>query len=413
MDISVSIRNLVDKFERVDFDFRKPAKIYNPIEFFLGKVIQKENSHSLLIADLLAPQGGHGVNTIFLNAFILAIMENRNATGRLRFEPASQLDAAFYNQIDLTKTKVFTECFIKTDLSVLDKEYDVARGRIDIFVKCFSDDGRCILGIIIENKLNGAPFRYLQLEKYKKAIAEGKDAPEKIIVVCFQKSRSIFEKAVDIIFTPDDLADLIEKGCIYSQIKLKELLKCYTTYLRNIGMNTAGSDNARKLLPILTEKDLRYMKMIKEAYDELPNAYAKEFRERCRNYIDGMCCQYSAFVDTFVEIDNSYPHYVDIWRQTDKEGNDISWRWLSVGFYMDSVCFYLVSSQRDENRINNYAKNVGFTYECLANGWRWYTSESLSKTIMFADNQQNRGIPNFDEILILMEEYLKILENDD
>lgn len=392
MELGISIKKLVDKFSKEGFDFRTPKKIYNPIEFFLNRVIKKEYAHSLFIAHLLNPLGEHGQGTTFLNSFIKLIQEKRPTKSKLLFQ-----------HIDWNKTEVSTEHFIKTKKSECNDE---KRGRIDILLKCHDKNKECKTCIIIENKLNGACYGKDQLTKYRNAI-EDEVKHKGILVVCFQTDdRAVY--GADIILTPMEIAQFIETADVFEGKEVMPIMQSYTSYLKNLQMDNIAEKNAELLVNTLTGKEVAEMRAIKEAYEQLPKAYAKEFKERLENLLKPEI-ESESLPRIKVEPDDYYTQYVNIWQQSTDKCPDISWRWLSVGFYHDEVRFYLVCNRKDEDENKKYAESKGFTYSSYSRGDYWYKKDSNDFSIKTSADDNNDLLIDFDKIINHCIVYLNIL----
>lgn len=392
-----TFRNLVDKFKDIGVNFEPSQKIYNPIEFFLDRVTQKEYAHSLFIAHLFDPKGQHNANTAFLDSFIQALERN--------LQPVTLKS---FNQIDWEKTQVFTEYYIKTNLT---NTKEPVTGRIDILIKCCDKNGIWKNSIIIENKLNGADYGDNQLEKYRKAI-QGEIGSGEIVVVCFQTDDRVTDGA-DIILTPIDISGFIEATDTFKDGNTADIIKCYTTYLKNISKNSMAENNANKLLPFLTGDDITKMKLIKEMYEHLPMTYASEFKNKITKKIETYRHTTSHPLPR-IEKDDYYPGYVDIWQPQPYANPDLS-IWLSIGFYHDEVRFYLVSKLPDVDRIQKYTESLGFSFSSASGGWRWYKSNNaiLPTLLKYSKNKKNGGIPDFDEIINICEKYVNRLDISD
>lgn len=391
MELSVSIRKLVDKFSKEGFDFRTPKKIYNPIEFFLNRVVQKEYAHSLFIAHLLNPLGEHGQGTAFLNSFIKLIQGKRPTKSKLLFQ-----------HIDWNKTEVSTEHYIKTEPTDYDDEL---KGRIDILLKCHDKNKECKTCIIIENKLNGACYRKDQLTKYRKGI-ENEIKHKGILVVCFQINDKATDGA-DIILTPLEIAQFIENATPFEGKEVMPIIQSYTSYLKNLQMNNSALENAKTLVNTLTGKEVAEMRAIKEAYEQLPKAYAYEFmdilKEKFNIYENS-----DSNNSLKIEIDHYYPGYINIWNTSMKDYSDIS-RWFSVGFYHDEVRFYLVTNNLDQDKVKEYAHTVEFSFSSSSGGWSWYKSDTLYSSIKYSDDGEKTEVPDFEQIFRISMEYLRKL----
>lgn len=151
------------------------------------------------------------------------------------------------------------------------------------------------------------------------------------------------------------------------------------------------------------------MKAIKCAYDQLPQAYAHHFKTIVGESGDS----YLNSKEIKVEINECYPNYVDLWRIEDDNGNDMSWRWLSVGFYYDSVWFYLVANRRSHEEIRRYAQLGDFTETSSSGGWTWHKSNTLPHSMNFSEKHDDKGMLDFDRIMNDAICFLKEIDNAD
>ena len=57
------------------FDFELESKLssYNPLEYFVDQVSEKEIRHSLILEELLNENGPHGYKNLFLESFLSMI----------------------------------------------------------------------------------------------------------------------------------------------------------------------------------------------------------------------------------------------------------------------------------------------------------------------------------------------------
>lgn len=373
MNVNTLREFIKNKIEPIDFDFSAATKQYNPIEFFLEKLVQKETAHSKLLADLLNPNGQHGQGTQFLDFFIK----------RLGIEEQTK-------DINLSLTFIKTEYSIPTTSS--DDPHKKVNGRIDILLKCYDNFGKNKLTLIIENKLNGALFGKRQLEKYKEAIQNEENSAERIYVITLQIYGTTKEDKADFTMYNTDVSSFIEDALNANNTpsETKDALKCYINYLRNINMDNKALENAMELIKGLKAEDICKMKAIKEAYEQLPAAYAIKFIDDMKDYCD--------MNSISIENDHYYPTYVDVWRPKDGEGNDMSWRWIAIGFYHDCVCYYLVTNRRSEEEIKRYAECAGVEKSSYASGWTWHKLDNLINCTKCSSSMENAGVPDFETI---------------
>lgn len=95
------------------------------------------------------------------------------------------------------------------------------------------------------------------------------------------------------------------------------------------------------------EDDMRAVRDLAAAVSRLPQTYSDEFLKRAHN-IKG--------ADKAAP-DEYYRNYVCVW-------NDVvyhrTWQWLSIGFYDNEVCFYLVTDEEDAAERSRKADEAGF-----------------------------------------------------
>lgn len=58
------------ELQQQKFDFQAQSPSFNPLEEFVSRVREKENTHSKILADLLNPKGAHNQGSIFLEEFL-------------------------------------------------------------------------------------------------------------------------------------------------------------------------------------------------------------------------------------------------------------------------------------------------------------------------------------------------------
>lgn len=173
-------------------------------------------------------------------------------------------------------------------------------------------------------------------------------------------------------------------------------------------MNNTALENAKALVNTLTGKEVAEMRAIKEAYEQLPKAYATEFKKRLENILKPEI-ESESLPRIKVEPDDYYTQYVNIWQQSTDKCPDISWRWLSVGFYHDEVRFYLVCNRKDEDENKKYAESKGFTYSSYSRGDYWYKKDSNDFSIKTSADDNNDLLIDFDKIINHCIDYLNIL----
>lgn len=308
------IKNLAEKH----FDFSAASPLYNPMERFADYVSTKEIVHSRIIADLLNPKGEHQLGYGFL----------------LKFLKAVKIDVSlphFPNVENLIKSEVELERYAPTLFDGIE-----TKGRIDILLRVELANKKKY-AIIIENKLNDAPDQFQQLERYnyyvEKELGYSKDER---ITVYMPRINCEYDGAIVIDAT--QLADIIENTLKESVSSNKAAIQTYAKYLRNISINNIIMDNS-KILAEMSAEDIINAKVIKGAYDKLPEAFA----EKLKDIYDGNN-------GLKAEVSSKYPSYCYIWNP---KAYGLTSLWLAIGFEYDSYSVYIVSNNTD---LDNYPR---------------------------------------------------------
>ena len=122
------------------FDFNLESKLssYNPLEYFVDQVREKEIRHSQILCDLLNENGPHDSKNRFLGTFLHMI------------NCEVPEDCGVYVERERKISRVITKGGDRSIDLVLSWKYCNKK-----------------YAIIIENKLNGASFQPYQLDEYK------------------------------------------------------------------------------------------------------------------------------------------------------------------------------------------------------------------------------------------------------
>lgn len=363
-----SLINLKDKLKNAGFKFEASTSVYNPMERFADYVSTKEIVHSKIIADLLNPKGGHQLGYGFLVMFLKAI-----GIG-VKTKPAPSAENPLHDVF------VETESFAPTDDS---------NGRIDILVT-FDYNGKRY-AIIIENKLNDAPDQPRQLERYNKYLNNlGYNKSERITVYMPRVGDKCDVYPTAKVINATMLAKIIDETLEEYTSPNKAAIQSYSNYPKNISMNNIIKDNAMKLEG-LTPEDIHDAKVIKEAYDLLPQTFA----EHLKNF-------YEEEIGIKAEISADYSHYCYIWKE---EAYRTTSLWLAVGFGYDWYRIYVVSN--NEEKLNEYENNptLQITREQTTRGKIWLRPQNDS-----VFEVKFHGIPDFGELQIIVKKWLKKLD---
>lgn len=391
---TILLKERIDYLRDRGFNFEASTPIYNPIEFFLDKLVQKETAHSKLIADLLNPNGKHGQGNRFLQALL-------NHLG-IEFDP---------NNTDWNNILVKTEYYIETNLTDNNGKDENLTGRIDIYLKIPTTDSQTV-HLIIENKLNNAGFQYRQLEKYYQAIQKKANKDDLIKIICMGSYLPDSPPKETTLITATKIAQMIESVFTSIPNDIRESLKCYTNYLKNKNMNDQNIDNALKLVKTSNEIKFQELKAIKEAFDSLPYAYSKEFY----NKVSSAFSYPSANSYLKAEEDKYYAGYVNIWREYKNQNDKMSWRWLSVGFHIDKAKFFIVSNKREsDEELKKYVEQGKLKLYSDSQGWKWYVydgNENLQQEILFRQGTEIQ-FPDFDALIEETRKYIQFMDEID
>lgn len=357
-----SLINLKEKLKNAGFKFEASTSVYNPMERFADYVSTKEIVHSKIIADLLNPKGEHQLGYGFLLKFLHVI----------GIELITDLTPDAVNP--LCNVLVDTEFFAPTDKS---------NGRIDILVRLFFKDKR--YAIIIENKLNDACDQPDQLERYNNYIEKGLGykVDERITVYMPRIGGECEDYPTAKVLNATALAKIIDETLDESVSPHKASIKAYSNYLKNISINNIIMDNA-KILGGLTAEDIKQAKVIKEAYDKLPQAFAEYLRNMYQN--EGYETQ----------IASNYPNYCYIW---DKESYSETHLWLAVGFSHGACYFYFVSN--DKNTYEDYANALNVAKSSTSYGDIWLKPVDRSLSYM-----EFQAMPDYDKLTPIINYWL-------
>lgn len=397
------INNLKDfwaELIQLNFDFQAQSPSFNPLEEFVSRVREKENTHSKILADLLNPKGSHNQGSIFLEEFLSSILRYQVEVG-----------------VDISQLKLDESFYIRREFCI--KEYSPDKsdlGRIDIYIEIKDSDNNA-LGIIVENKINDAQFQPDQLPRYTNAIRNKLKNNGRIISVCIPRNCTTKPEEPCVVLTPDRLAEILEsatKRCTNNHVST--MMASYITCLRNINKINASMYNAEKLLEVLRtnqdNKTLPYrasdIKAIIDAYNMLPTVYLNKIKEAIEKIYS-----YNPDDEKSLKcvLGVTWDKYLDVWDERVYRARQ-TWQWLSITVDHKMATIYLVSNEKDRISSDKKAKQVKYGLGELSKGNMWYKpvndEGSLDDSrfhILFND-----GIPDFDKIGKRIKEILKELE---
>lgn len=382
------------------FDFQAQSPSFNPLEEFVSRVREKENTHSKILANLLNPKGSHNQGSLFLEEFLSSILRYQVEVG-----------------VDISKLKLDESFYIKREFCI--KEYSPDKsdlGRIDIYIEIKDSDNNAI-GIIVENKINDAQFQPDQLPRYTNAIRNKLKNNGRIISVCIPRNCTTKPEEPCVVLTPDMLAEILEsatKRCTDNHVST--MMASYTTCLRNINKINTSMNNAERLFEVLRtnheNKTLPYrvsdINAIIDAYNMLPTVYLNKIKEAIEKIFTD---DPNARNNIKCKIGETSSGYIDVWDERIYRGRQ-TWQWLSIKADYDMTTIYLVSNETDRASSDEKAKQVNYGLGELSKGNMWYCPINSDNEL---DDSRfhiyfNDGIPDFGKIGRRIKEILKELE---
>lgn len=226
-----NLKDFLAELQEQDFEFQPQTPSFNPLEEFVSRVREKENTHSKILADLLNPNGSHNQGSLFLEEFLVWILRSPDDAG-----------------LDISRLRLDEGFFIKREFCI--KEYSPDKsdlGRIDIYIE-IKDSNNDVLGIIVENKINDAQFQPDQLPRYTNAIRNKLMNNGRIISVCIPRNCTTKPEEPCVVLAPDRLAEILEsatKRCTDNHVST--MMASYITCLRNMNKINASMENAKRL----------------------------------------------------------------------------------------------------------------------------------------------------------------------
>lgn len=335
---------------------------YNPMEEFISYVTPKEIVHSKIIAELLNPNGPHGMGEIFIKAFLQKL-------GWLLSENS--------------------EVNVKTEYIVSGK-YKTHR-RIDILVKIHDHEDRAI---IIENKLNGAEYQPHQLEDYHYAIQNEGLEPNNIKVVCLHLKEETECNSSIHYFTAGKLAQIINEGVNNTQEVFRNpYIIAYSKYLENLNTYNLIMNHSRLLADEtkISNDQFKVCQALYDAFKLLPKAFSENLLIELNKSGNTAYWEY--------ELEEGYDEYVAVWTKkmwNDRKGDC----WISVGFNLNEVLFYLVGYDEIP-----YAESCDFTIESSLKHRKWYRPINEEDRVLKFEIR-----PNYKKILERVNTFIQKVE---
>lgn len=370
---------------------KKRGEHFNIFEI-LGLKTSEVRLHSAIIAELLNPNGNHGLGDKFLKAFINDVIAKKS--------PFS---------INTTTTEVFVEYPIGSI-----SEDETEGGRIDILL---TDNDKQT--VIIENKIYAKDQKYQLLRYNNYACKTARLSKDQYIILYLTLDggkASDYSTGIEdfeyfcINYREDVLTWLKHCLCIAAPYPLvRETIQQYINNIKTI-LAIMGNDNTEKLMELLTSaENIETTISIIEQGGEIQNHIRKNFvnqiKMTCENL--GFCCEYdegieSCSPDAWIRIFDKTNKNIVFWIGVDKPNN-------SDGYRMDLTVSepYKVTKKLDftiwpDPEEPSDSSSLGWAYfwsesgiKNSGNWWKWWDWNTLrdmanGKMNAFVSNILNR-----------------------
>lgn len=232
------------------FDFNLESKLssYNPLEYFVDQVREKEIRHSQILCDLLNENGPHDCKNLFLGTFLHMI------------NCEVPEDCGIYVERERKISRVITKGRDRSIDLVLSWKY---------YNKKYA--------IIIENKLNGAPFQPYQLDEYKLSM-ENEGYNVKKIVIIYDRKTSYGNGVISL--CSSDISNWLNSTLDICDTKSSAYwgIKAYAQLVDNMAIKNINMINAESIIEMARNNPESFAKLtqIVNAYKELEGAVFNE-----------------------------------------------------------------------------------------------------------------------------------------
>lgn len=250
-----------------------------------------------------------------------------------------------------------------------------------------------VMNEILDSTPNGGITRQALSDKWKKSCKNdkpGSPIPERTFYRIRDGIKELF--GCELICNPTTKKYTIQLEDETVQDNESPLLK--------ILMHNAGRASINEILQMLVagndipSNDMRAARDLSVAVSRLPQKYAESFLREAANF-EGA---------DRAEEDEYYSNYVCVW-------NDAVYRrtsqWLSIGFYGDEVCFYVVTNEYDPTERERKAKEAkvgeGIRYR---GGYYWHEPDDKELFTMSFETK-----PDMMKVKKRVEMLLKLLAN--
>lgn len=348
---------------------------YNPMRLFYERTSEKEICHSIIIADLLSPNGKHRTGDSFVKNFF------------------DLLGINLPQEFDVAVTK---ERSVKRLLT-----QGVGERKVDIFIEWNDEDKK--KGVIIENKLNNAIFQEMQVEDYRESLK--REGYEIVKTVILSDNMELCQKEGCTYLYYKNIANWIE-STLNDNLQNKERLKTLFSYINILKQKAYKSDmamDAEKLLG-LENNELAKIKNLVDCYNNsfigavIKNAmekigssvYCNENSKECK-------LEYGAPKGNVLQIWNEEAYninklWVEIWfynRQPEEELYDENAEiWIvsdnnkTIDLKkIDDVFFSNFKQDNDDNRYYRCHNKDKFSYNYLVKESRENMYKEIRKTL--------------------------------
>lgn len=319
------LKDIVNRLCYNGFDFNLESKLssYNPLEYFVYQVREKEIRHSQILCDLLNENGPHDCKDLFLRTFLQMI-----------------------------------NCDVPEDCDIcVEKERKILRvitqggdRSIDLVLswKCYNKK----YAIIIENKLNGAPFQPYQLDEYKLSM-ENEGYYVKKIVVIYDRKTSYGNGVISLCSSDignwlNSTLDICDKSnSAYWGIK------AYAQLVDNMAIENINMVNAESIIEMARNNPESFAQLtqIVNAYNKLQEAVFNELINA--KQLEGIISEFAS-------------GRLNFWLQEDYARNKL---FVVIEFSDNEYRMYIKNDNAEKDRSRSLS-NINF--EKLNESKEWY-----------------------------------------
>lgn len=323
--------DIVARLKDNGFDFNLKTKLssYNPLEYFVEQVATKEIRHSQIIADLLDSRGPHRYRDLFLDSFLQMV----------KCKIPNSVDV--YVEREKKISRIITKGSDRSIDIVLTWEYRK---------KSFA--------LIIENKLNGAPFQPYQLEEYKLSL-ENEGYIVKDIIVIYDRKTTYGSGVISL--SSSDISIWLNKTLTSCDQNNSSYwgIKAYAQLIDNMAIKNINMVNAESVLEMAHKnpESFAQLSQIVKAYKELPNAVFNEII--CSPKLEG--------VESQIKCNECH-----FWDASDYQRNSL---YVYVEFNDNINSLYLKNDNSEKDRSRSLS-TIGFEKINESKEWYWSKKES-------------------------------------